>query len=75
MVSQGVLDIFSNIYTEKYKEDIRNYSYEHPKAKNVELENLVKKNIIKNQINFMLTKHFHTKMTLKAKNSTLLKSL
>lgn len=38
MVSQGILDIFSNIYTEKYKKDIRNYSYEHPRAKNVELE-------------------------------------
>jgi len=37
MVSQGVLDIFSNIYTERYKEDIRNYSYEHPKAKSAEL--------------------------------------
>lgn len=37
MISQGILDIFSNIYTEKYKEDIRNYSYEHPKAKNAEL--------------------------------------
>lgn len=37
MVSQGILDIFSDIYTERYKEDIRNYSYEHPKAKNAEL--------------------------------------
>ena len=37
MISQGVLDIFSDIYTEKYKEDIRNYSYEHPRAKNAEL--------------------------------------
>ena len=37
MVSQGILDIFSGIYTERYKEDIRNYSYEHPKAKNAEL--------------------------------------
>lgn len=37
MVSQGVLDIFSDIYTEKYKEDVRNYSYEHPRAKNAEL--------------------------------------
>ena len=37
MISQGILDIFSDIYTERYKEDIRNYSYEHPKAKNAEL--------------------------------------
>lgn len=37
MVSQGILDIFSDIYTERYKEDIRNYSYKHPKAKNAEL--------------------------------------
>ena len=26
-----------DIYTERYKEDIRNYSYEHPRAKNAEL--------------------------------------
>lgn len=37
MVSHGVLDIFSDIYTERYKEDIRNYSYEHPRSKNAEL--------------------------------------
>ncbi len=37
MISQGVLDIFSDMYTERYKEDIRNYSYAHPKAKNAEL--------------------------------------
>ena len=37
MVSQGVLDIFSDIYTKRYKKDIRNYSYEHPRAKNAEL--------------------------------------
>ena len=34
MISQGILDIFSDIYTESYKEDIRNYSYKHPQAKN-----------------------------------------